>query len=75
MKKAMEEITEDIKAEAQEAPVNPITDVLKGIAALSQVDRLVLYNRLDIIMNHDREKASHGVDNCGHLFDDAINSL
>lgn len=54
---------------------NPIVDAIKSIAALPQVDRLVLYNRLDIIMNYDREKASHGIDNCAHLFDEAIKSL
>ncbi len=53
----------------------PLAEVMKSIAALSQVDRLVLYSRLDTIMNCDREKASHGVDACGHLFDEAIKSL
>jgi hypothetical protein len=55
--------------------INPIADIIKSIGALQQVDRLVLYNRLDIIINHDREKASAGADGGTHLFDEAIKSL
>ena len=73
--KVNEEINEDVKAEDQEAKATPLAKTMKSIAALPQVDRLVLYSRLDTIMNHDREKASHGVDACGHLFDEAIKSL
>lgn len=54
---------------------NPVADVIKSIAALSQTDRLVLYNRLDVIINHDRDKASQGIEGGMHLFDDAIKSL
>lgn len=61
--------------EAQEAKANPVADVIKAIAALPQVDRLVLYNRLDLIINQDRDKASQGIDGGTHLFDDAISSL
>jgi hypothetical protein len=70
-----EVITEEVQAETQQAPASPIADVIKSIAALTQVDRLVLYSRLDIIINHDREKASHGADGGTHLFDEAIKSL
>ena len=73
--KVTEEINEEKKAETKEAKASPLSDVMKSIASLSQVDRLVLYTRLDTVMNYDREKASHGVDACGHLFDEAINSL
>lgn len=59
----------------QEAKASPVADVIKAIAALPQVDRLVLYNRLDLIINHDRDKASQGVDGGTHLFDEAIKSL
>lgn len=55
--------------------MNPLAEIVKSIAALSQADRLVLYSRLDVIMNHDREKASHGADGGTHLFDEAIKSL
>jgi hypothetical protein len=64
---------EETKQAEQKA--NPVADVIKSIAALSQTDRLVLYNRLDVIINHDRDKASQGIDGGTHLFDEAINSL
>jgi hypothetical protein len=54
---------------------NPVADVIKNIAALSPTDRLVLYSRLDVIINHDRDKASQGIDGGTHLFEQAINSL
>ena len=56
-------------------PASPLAAIMNSIAALPQVERLVLYGRLDMIMNYDREKASTGVDNCAHLFDEAIKSL
>ena len=61
--------------EVLEEKVNPVSEIIKSIRDLPQVDRLVLYNRLDVIINHDREKASHGADGGTYLFDEAINSL
>jgi hypothetical protein len=66
---------ENAEVAHEEQKANPIADVIKSIADLSQTDRLVLYNRLDLIINHDRDKASQGVDGGTHLFDEAINSL
>lgn len=76
MAKTKENI-EAIQEETQQAEVknNPVADIIKSIAALSQTDRLVLYNRLDVIINHDRDKASQGIDGGTHLFDDAIKCL
>lgn len=54
---------------------NPVAEVIKTIRDLPQVDRLVLYNHLDEIMNYDRDKASQGIDASCHLFDEAIKSL
>lgn len=73
-KEAMKpDVVEQENAEVKAA--SPVAEILKSIAALSQVDRLLLYSRLDIIINHDREKASTG-SHCGyHLFDEAIKSL
>lgn len=69
-------ISEEIAESTVEATsTNPVADVLKSIATLPQVDRLVLYNRLDVIMNYDRDKASQGIDGGTHLFDEAIKSL
>jgi hypothetical protein len=53
----------------------PLSEIMKSIAVLPQSDRLVLYSRFDVIMNEDRQKASCGVDNVGHLFNEAIKSL
>jgi len=72
--KAIDETTE-ATTETNETAVNPVVDVLKSISNMSQVNRLVLYSRLDVIINHDREKASHGADGGTHLFEEAINSL
>jgi hypothetical protein len=66
---------ETIEAETKETKVSPLAEIVKAIAALPQTDRLVLYSRLDVIMNHDREKASAGADGGTHLFDEAIKSL
>lgn len=67
---------EKVQAEENQGQkVNPIADVIKSIAGLSQADRLVLYSRLDTIMNDDRDKASQGVDGNQVLFDEAIKSL
>lgn len=76
MKKENIEVEEvnEVATEGKEI-TNPVADVIKSISALPQVDRLVLYSRLDIIINHDREKASHGADGGTHLFDEAIKSL
>lgn len=71
----MAKTKETVETAQEETKVNPIADVIKSIATLSQTDRLVLYNRLDLIINHDRDKASQGIDGGTHLFDDAINSL
>jgi hypothetical protein len=71
----MAKTKETVETAQEGTKVNPIADVIKSIATLSQTDRLVLYNRLDLIINHDRDKASQGVDGGTHLFDEAINSL
>jgi hypothetical protein len=73
--KVTEEITEDVKPEVQETKLSPLAEIVKSIAALPQADRLVLYNRLDTIINHDRDKASQGIDGGTHLYDEAIKSL
>lgn len=72
---ATEAIAEEVKPEAQEVKTSQLADIVKSIRDLPQADRLVLYSRLDTIMNHDREKASHGADGSTHLFDEAIKSL
>jgi hypothetical protein len=73
--KVTEEITKEVKPEVQEAKTSPLAEIVKSIAALPQADRLVLYNRLDTIINHDRDKASQGIDGGTHLFDEAVKSL
>jgi hypothetical protein len=77
--KVQTEETKENELQATETSQAPkestLAAIVKSIAALPQADRLVLYGRLDVIMNEDRQKASHGVDSVGYLFDEAVKSL
>lgn len=54
---------------------SPLAKIMKSISELPQVDRLVLYGRIESVMNIDRDKASAGVDADPGIFEQAIKSL
>jgi hypothetical protein len=61
---------EAVKADKNESPLKPI---IKSISQLSQADRLVFYNRINMLANHDKDRYSAGVDADPGIFEQAIN--